>query len=87
MQYLTGGSCSNACSCAYAGSQCSSGDSYYGGSSDNANGQANADAMNSKKIIMKKTKYICKVLIILILFLYNCTPRCRTIVSCGLAAG
>jgi natural product precursor len=46
MQYLTGG-CSNACSCAYAGPQCSSGDDYYGGSSRTDNGQANVDAMNS----------------------------------------
>lgn len=29
------------CSCAYAGSQCSSGDSYYGGSSDCDNSAAN----------------------------------------------
>jgi len=35
------------CSCAYAGEQCSSGDSYYGGSSSIANGGANADAVGT----------------------------------------
>lgn len=47
MNLLRGGSCTNGCSCAYAGPQCSSGDSYYGGSSIQANGNANVAAMNS----------------------------------------
>lgn len=48
MNMVKGGSCAcvgtcHDCSCAYAGEQCSSGDSYYGGSSSNDNAGANAD--------------------------------------------
>jgi len=45
MNNLKGGTCSNACSCPYAGIQCPSGDSYYGGASITANGQANVRQM------------------------------------------
>jgi len=38
---LKGGYCSGLCSCAYAGEQCSSGDDYYGGSSNIDNADAN----------------------------------------------
>jgi natural product precursor len=44
MNNLRGGDyCASLCSCAYAGEQCSSGDSYYGGSSDVDNCKANTD--------------------------------------------
>ena len=41
MNALSGGICSGLCSCAYAGEQCSSNDSYYGGSSTVDNADAN----------------------------------------------
>ena len=50
MNNLRGGTCGcvYACGCQYAGGQCSSGDSYYGGSSNTANGGANSsNACNS----------------------------------------
>ena len=46
MNILKGGnSCSDCCPCRYEGSQCSSGDSYYGGSSHTANQSANYNVM------------------------------------------
>lgn len=45
MNNLKGGQCNNACGCFYAGPQCPSGDSYYGGSSTYANGNANVGVM------------------------------------------
>lgn len=56
MGILKGGTCvcacSTGCSCLYAGPQCSSCDSYYGGSSssanDNANMQQNANSVGDR---------------------------------------
>jgi natural product precursor len=46
MNNLKGGICNNACGCFYAGPQCPSGDSYYGGSSTQDNLNANVYAYN-----------------------------------------
>ncbi len=43
LNHLRGG-CGSMCGCQYEGEQCSSGDSYYGGSSSNENAIANANA-------------------------------------------
>ena len=46
MGLIVGGTCtcSSYCGCLYAGGQCSSGDSYYGGSSVDSNWYANLSA-------------------------------------------
>lgn len=45
--------CTNNCACLYAGEQCSTGDSYYGGSSTNDNSNANMNNQGDSLSLQK----------------------------------